>query len=203
MENDETTESSAAAGKGRIEAEREDVAALSEQMKELARLLDDEKKRSEDYLIRLKYLQADFENYRKRVDREIRELEEFSTAGLVKKLIPVLDDLERAVETASKGGDKGMLEGVSMVQKNLSSVLTSEGLEPVDPVGKPFDPALQESVDVVKPGPGDKRGPGTVVEEVRKGYTFKGRVLRPSAVKVLAPSKAEEHPVDTPEEREQ
>src|SRR5215467_12901344 len=90
----------------------QEARSLKEDLAKLEGTLEDEQKRSEEYLTSLRYLQADFENYRKRVDREIRELEDFSTLGLVRKLIPILDDLELAASTAEKAGDRGILEGV-------------------------------------------------------------------------------------------
>ncbi len=159
----------------------QETKAIKEDLARLEQTLEEERKRNEEYLTSLRYLQADFENYRKRVDREIRELEEFSTVGLVRKLIPVLDDLDLAVASASKAEDKGLLEGVKMVQKNLSSALESEGLQRIKAVGEPFDPSAHEAVDKVQ---GTDKPEDTVIEEMRKGYTFKGKVLRPSAVKV-------------------
>jgi molecular chaperone GrpE len=158
----------------------QETKAIREDLARLEKTLEDERKRNEEYLTSLRYLQADFENYRKRVDREIRELEEFSTLGLVRKLIPVLDDLDLAVATAGKAEDKGILEGVKMVQKNLNSALESEGLHRIKAVGEPFNPSSHEAVDKVQ----GKDSSDKVIEEMRKGYTFKGKVLRPSAVKV-------------------
>ena len=154
------------------------------------KLMDEEKRRSEDYLTRLKYLQADFENYRKRVDREMRDVEDFSTSGLMKKLLPVLDDLDLAVASAEMSADKGLLEGVEMVRKNLSSVLQSEGLKSIDAVGKPFNPGMHEAVERVEGT--KKRKEDTAVEEMRKGYIFKNKVLRPSMVKVESAMKNED-----------
>ena len=158
----------------------QETKAIREDLARLEKTLEEERKRNEEYLTSLRYLQADFENYRKRVDREIRELEEFSTLGLVRKLIPVLDDLDLAVATAGKAEDKGILEGVKMVQKNLNSALESEGLHRIKAVGEPFNPSSHEAVDKVQ----GKDSSDKVIEEMRKGYTFKGKVLRPSAVKV-------------------
>ncbi len=158
----------------------QETKAIREDLAKLEKTLEDERKRNEEYLTSLRYLQADFENYRKRVDREIRELEEFSTLGLVRKLIPVLDDLDLAVATAGKAEDKGILEGVKMVQKNLNSALESEGLHRIKAVGEPFNPSSHEAVDKVQGNDSSDK----VIEEMRKGYTFKGKVLRPSAVKV-------------------
>ena len=144
--------------------------------------IEEEKRRSEDYLMRLKYLQADFENYRKRVDREMRDVEDFSKSSLIKKLLPVLDDLDLAINSAeSDQKSKGLLEGVLMVRKNLASALHSEGVQEIEAVGKPFDPDLHEAVERVD---GAKEGVDTVVGETRKGYILKNRVLRPSLVRV-------------------
>ena len=155
--------------------------AIKMDLAKLEMNLEEERKRNEEYLTSLRYLQADFENYRKRVEREMGELEEFSTLALVRKLISVLDDLDLAVASATKAEDKGLLEGVKMVQKNLNSALEAEGLKTIKAVGVPFDPSTHEAVDKVQ---GKDNTEDIVVEELRKGYTFKGKVLRPSAVKV-------------------
>ena len=173
-------------------AREQETKAIQGDIARLEKTLEDERKSKEELLTSFRYLQADFENYRKRVDREIRDLEEFSTAGLVRKLIPVLDDLDLAVATASKAQDKGFLEGVKMVQKNLTATLEAEGLQRIEAVGKPFDPSAHEAVEMVQ---GKDSSQDTVVEEMRKGYAFKGKVLRPSAVKVelaARPAKKEE-----------
>jgi molecular chaperone GrpE len=159
----------------------QETQAIKQDLAKLERTLDEERKRNEEYLQSLQYLQADFENYRKRVEREIRDLEDFANINLVRKLISVLDDLDLAVATASQGEDKGLLEGVKMVQKNLSSALESEGLKTIKAVGEPFNPSTHEAVDKVQ---GRGKSEDIVVEEMRKGYSFKGKVLRPSAVKV-------------------
>ena len=161
--------------------EREELERMQEEIGRLLVLLQDERKKSDDYLSNLKYVQADLENYRKRMDREVREIEEFSTAGVVKKLVPVLDDLDLGAASAeSTPQTKEFLEGIAMVKKRLSSALESEGLEEIKAVGETFNPELHEAVDTVQ-GTGER---DIVVEEIRKGYIFKGKVLRPSMVKV-------------------
>jgi molecular chaperone GrpE len=165
--------------KARLESLRR--ADLDSDLDKAQKLIDQERTRGEEYLAQLKYLQADFENYRKRVDREIQEIEDFSTSSLVRRLLPVLDELELALSTAEKAGSSGMVEGIAMVQKNLVSSLQSEGLRPIEAVGKQFDPALHEAVERVD---GKDSGRDTVVAEIRKGYTFKDKVLRPSMVRV-------------------
>jgi len=159
----------------------QEARASKDDLKRLERTLEEERRHSEELLANLRYLQADFENYRKRVDKETREREEFSTLALIRDLIPVLDDLDLAVATSTRAGDKGFSEGVKMVRKNLTSVLEAEGLREINAIGLPFDPSTHEAVDKFQ---GTENTEDMVVEEMRKGYTFKGKVVRPSAVKV-------------------
>jgi len=162
-------------------AERAAVERMQEEIDRLLDLLQQERKKSDDYLNNLKFAQADFENYRKRMDREVRQIEDFSTAGLVKKLVPVLDDLDMGFTSAENNPQtKQFQEGIGMVRKRLLASLASEGLEEVPAVGRTFDPVLHEALDTVQ-GKGVK---DVVVEEIRKGYILKGKVLRPSLVKV-------------------
>lgn len=162
-----------------------EVAGQTEPSEEIAsfqKLVDQEKRKSDDYLTRLKYLQADFENYRKRTERELREMEDFSTTKLVLKLLPALDELELATAAKKSQYDgAGMVEGVRMVLKNITASLEAEGLRQIEAIGKPFDPKLHEAVDKVE---SDREGEDIVIEEIRKGYTFRHRLLRPSLVKV-------------------
>jgi len=135
-----------------------------------------------ELLNRLKYMQADFENYRKRTEKEMGEIEENSSKGLVLRLLSVLDELDLAVKHASDDASRTDLqEGIEMVRKNMYSALESAGLRRIDSVGKPFDPSKHEAVAKVQ---GSSLGPDVVVEELRTGYTFRGHVIRPSMVKV-------------------
>jgi len=144
--------------------------------------LPGEKERESELLDRLKYLQADFENYRKRTEKEMREIEENSSKGLVLRLLSVLDELDLAVKHWKKGnGNTELKEGIEMVQKNLFSALESAGLQRVESVGEPFDPSKHEAVEKVQ---GSLPGPDIIVEEMRAGYAFRGHVIRPSMVKV-------------------
>jgi molecular chaperone GrpE len=151
-------------------------------------LLEQERRRSEELLSKMKYLQADFENYRKRMEKEIQDVEEHSLRGLVTRLLTVLDELELAVANAERSDQKpAVSEGIRMVYGNLSSVMKSAGLKKIEAVGMPFDPKLHEAVEKAQGSP--ERD--VVVEEIRSGYTFRSEVLRPSMVKVeLAPKKA-------------
>ena len=125
----------------------------------------------DDYLEALKRLQADFENYKKRILKQQTEHLERAAESLVEKLLPVLDTFDLAI---AHGG-----EGLDQVKGQLMSALEKEGLERIDPLGKPFDPNDSEAV-AHEEGDG-----GPVVSEVmRTGYRFKGKLLRPAMVKV-------------------
>jgi molecular chaperone GrpE len=154
---------------------------LSE-VEKLKKDLEEERSRSQEYLTRLKYLQADFENYRKRNEKETMELVDLTKEVIVRKLLEVVDSLELAVTVGKKSREKkGLLSGVEMTLKMLLRILSEEGLSAIEAVGKPYDPSKHEVVERVTTEAGVE---GTVVEEIRKGFTFKGRVIRPSMVVV-------------------
>jgi molecular chaperone GrpE len=127
---------------------------------------------------------ADFENFKKRAAREKTESAQYASASLLTKVLPVLDNFEMALTAAHSAKDDklaSLQSGVTMIQQQLKSILTEIGLEEIDSTGKPFDPAFheavsqQESVTV----PEDH-----VLQQLRKGYKFKERLLRPATVVV-------------------
>jgi molecular chaperone GrpE len=167
---------------------------MSEEQKEqppnLEKLLEAEKKRSEEYLTRLKYLQADFENLTKRVDRQMEQVKNHCTEGLIIKLLEVVDELELALKNSQPAEAKLLVEGVQITLKKLRKVLEQEGVTPIESEGKVFDPSRHNAVAAVERDDVDEC---VVVEEVRKGYMMKDRVIRPSIVKVsVKPSKSQE-----------
>lgn len=148
----------------------------------LEQQLESEKKRSEEYLTRLRYLQADFENLKKRFDRQIEQVKNYSTECLVIQLLDVVDELEMAIKTAQeKNQAQPLVEGVQMTLKRLRKVLEQEGVSPIESEGKPFDPSKHNAIAAVER---DDVVGCVVVEEVRKGYIMKDKVIRPSIVKV-------------------
>jgi molecular chaperone GrpE len=167
---------------------------MSEEQKEqpsnLEQQLEAEKKRSEEYLTRLKYLQADFENLKKRFSRQMEEAKNYCTERLVIQLLDVVDELELALKTAqSANSAQPLIEGVQMTLKKLRKVLEQEGVSPIESEGKVFDPSRHNAIAIVER---DDVVGCIVVEEVRKGYTMKDKVIRPSIVKVAVnPSKSQ------------
>lgn len=153
----------------------------------LEQLLDCERKRSEDYLTRLKYLQADVENFKKRFDREAEQIKNYCTERLVIQLLDVVDELELAVKNGEiSTSPETLLEGVEMTLKKLRKVLEQEGVTPIEnPEGKVFDPTRHNAIAAIER---DDVEDSTVVEEIRKGYMMRGKVIRPSIVKVAVKS---------------
>ena len=133
---------------------------------------------------------ADLENFKKRSAREREDVSRFANEALIKDLLPVVDNLERAVAHASGGGNgKPIVEGVEMVLKGLLDVLAKQGVTQISAVGEPFDPAKHEAMAQVE---SDVHEPNCVVEEVHKGYALRDRLLRPALVSVAKPSKTRE-----------
>ena len=132
------------------------------------------------YLDLAKRAQADFENYRKRAAREAAAAGERARGGLVRELLPVLDNLERALQSAGEG-EQHLAEGVRLVHSDLISVLERNGVEQFDPQGEPFDPTFHEALSTRSQ---DGAGPGVVLDVVEKGYRTNGTVLRPARVVV-------------------
>lgn len=127
---------------------------------------------------RLLRKQAEFENYRKRTAREKEEILQFAAMEMVRLLLPVLDDFERALKAPAEGEE--YRKGIELIHKRFYDVLVQAGLRPIQAVGKRFDPHIHQAVDTVK----DEQADQTVVEEFQRGYEFKNRLLRPAMVKV-------------------
>lgn len=133
------------------------------------------------YLTQLKYLKADFENYQKRTQKEIAEIVEFANERLILRLLTQIDDLERAVDSADKAERTVLVNGLKLILTELRRTLAEEGLQEIPALGEPFNPEKHEAAAVIHT---NEYPDQTVVEEMRKGYMLKGRVVRPSMVKV-------------------
>ncbi|HZY94427.1 MAG TPA: nucleotide exchange factor GrpE [Candidatus Bathyarchaeia archaeon] len=156
---------------------------------QLEKSLGIEREKSEDYLRRLQYLQADFENYRKRMEREVSEVRKYGNERLLADLLVVKDELELAYTKARENKQNPvLLEGVGMVLKRLQGLLSKEGVEKIPGSGTMFNPEVHEAALRVFSDEED----GTIVEEIRPGYLLKGKVLRPSIVKVAEKQSSKE-----------
>lgn len=155
---------------------------LEGRVDDMVKELEAERKRSEEYLTRLKYLQADLENYEKRVKREREEMVKMSSERIIKRMLGILDEMELAVaESRKMNSAGGVVKGVEMILTNLVDALKEEGVVKIEAVGNPFDPLWHEAVSFVET---DEVEDNMVVQELRKGYLLNGKVIRTSMVEV-------------------
>ncbi|WP_292427696.1 nucleotide exchange factor GrpE [Methanoregula sp.] len=157
---------------------------LPEEIERLKKELDEKTLLAEERLNRLKYLQADFDNYRKWSEKEKGAVIALANENLIKDLLVILDDFERALPSLEQEKNK---EGILMIRKKILKILADYGLHPIDCVGKKFDPNFH---DVLCREQCDKE-PDTILSEIGKGYQLKSKVIRPS--KVVIAENAGEH----------
>ncbi|HHV07738.1 MAG TPA: nucleotide exchange factor GrpE [Firmicutes bacterium] len=167
---------------GEVNGKDAGVNAGSEDNKqiELATKLKEAEETAAGYLAQLTRLQADFVNFRRRMERERAEQIRYANEQLFHKLLPVVDNLERAIEAGKKAkSTEPLLEGINQVLKQFLAVLEKEGVTPLDPgIGQPFDPNYQEAL-MREEGEAE-----VVVQELLRGWCYHERVLRPTLVKV-------------------
>jgi molecular chaperone GrpE len=148
-------------------------AELQARVAELESKLDE----SEDRRLRLA---ADVDNIRKRARQERLDVIQHASQGVIEALLPVLDDLHRALEHAPRSADDSWLKGIELSVQKLEDILAAQGVQGIDAMGEPFDPTMHEAVGAV-----DSDAPeDTVVQELRRGYRLHDRVVRPALVKV-------------------
>lgn len=153
----------------------QDVTAEDALVAERDRLIT-EKAELEDRLLRMR---AEFDNARRRFDRERSEYLQFASMDLVKDLLPVLDDFERAMRVETQ--DREYAKGIELIYQRLYETLKKLGLEPIDTQGKRFDPNIHQAIERVSTGEAEDQ---TILGEFQRGYQFKGKLLRPAMVKV-------------------
>jgi molecular chaperone GrpE len=136
----------------------------------------------DEYLALAQRLQADFENYRKRALRDQERMVAHAHERLVRELLPIVDDLERALEAAERHEEAQLVDGVKLVEKSLRAALVKEGLTEIDTGGQ-FDPHVHEAL-LTRPGEGVE--PGSVLDVVQRGYRLGDKVVRPARVIVAA-----------------
>ncbi|GMK45567.1 nucleotide exchange factor GrpE [Paenibacillus glycanilyticus] len=157
------------------EQQEENEAQEDPRIEELTKLAEENQQR---YL----RAQADFDNFRRRTQKEKEDLAQYASMKLIGQLLPVVDNFERAVSAASANQDfEALAKGVDMIFRQLEQTLQQEGLKAMDAVGEPFNPEFHQAIMTVE---SDEHEEGIIVEEVQKGYILKERVLRPAMVKV-------------------
>ena len=141
--------------------------------------LTEKAKLADDRLNQLKYLQADFDNYRKKFDKEKEDIIRLANENLIKELLTVLDDLERSIKLIQDETNKN---GLVLVYKNFLKILEKHGLKQIESLGKKFDPNLHEVLMKEK----SEKEEGVILEEIQKGFMLKSKVIRPSQVKITS-----------------
>jgi len=156
--------------------------SLEEKVLTLEAELKQSKDQANEYFTHLQRLQADFDNYRKRTQKEKEETVRYAAERIVEAMLPILDNFERAINSTRANQDfNAFSQGVEMIFKQMQNTLAKEGLTAIEAVGQTFDPNLHEAVLQVD---SEDYPENTVVEELQKGYYLKEKVLRPSMVKV-------------------
>jgi molecular chaperone GrpE len=143
--------------------------------------LEAEKAELHDRLLRT---QAEFQNFRRRVEKERLEFSEYASMEAVRALLPILDDFERALKAENSGDE--YVKGMELIHQRFAAQLEKLGLEAMQVTGQPFDPHTHHSVEMVETHEADDQ---TVLDEFQRGYHFKGRLLRPAMVKVAVTPK--------------
>jgi molecular chaperone GrpE len=182
VENDERSNIMAEQQEGKT-VEEEDAEALRAELESVKSELRKAKESSESSLNKMKYLMADFDNYRKQMEKQVASKAESIKAELLLKFLNIRDDYLRALSVArqSKSEQIVVIEGLEGILKNIDSLLASEGVREIETIGTPFDPNVH---DAIAYSARDDLAENTVTAEIRKGYMLNGRVLRPSLVEI-------------------
>jgi molecular chaperone GrpE len=161
----------------------EDIEALRKELELVRGELRKAKESSEGSLNKMKYLMADFDNYRKQMEKQVASKAESLKAELLLKFLNIRDDYLRALSVAKQGGksEPMVIEGLEGILKNIDSLLTSEGVREIETVGTPFDPNVH---DAIAYSTREDAPENTVTTEIRKGYLLNNKVLRPSLVEI-------------------
>jgi molecular chaperone GrpE len=183
VENDERGNMMAEQQEGKPIEEEEEVEALKVELESVKSELRKAKESSESSLNKIRYLMADFDNYRKQMEKQLASKAESIKAELLLKFLNIRDDYLRALSVArqSKPEQGVVIEGLEGILKNIDSLLASEGIREIEAVGTPFDPNVH---DAIAYSAREDLAENTVTAEIRKGYMLNGRVLRPSLVEI-------------------
>jgi molecular chaperone GrpE len=178
----ETLDTNAGIKDQAVSSETKNEQSVSSEVEELRKKLEEISKLSEENFGKFIRMQADFDNYRKRVTKEKEEMHQLSLEKIIKEILPVIDNLERAIMAFRNDDlDSKYVEGIEMVFKQLDSVLERNGLKEIEAAGCEFDPNFHHAVMQVE---ADGFEENTVVEVMQKGYLLGCKVVRPTLVKV-------------------
>lgn len=163
-----------------MQTEEEREKELNADIDSIQNVLEEEKNKAEEYLSSWQRTQADFANYKRRTEQERSELITSANAGLILDILPIMDDMERALDSLPEASTElAWVEGIQLIYRKLQSMLGNRGLKEIQAAGQVFDPHFHEAVAYEEGGE-----EGIIVRETQKGYILGDRVLRPSLVTV-------------------
>ncbi|MEE8359241.1 MAG: nucleotide exchange factor GrpE [Candidatus Hydrothermarchaeales archaeon] len=162
--------------------EKREIVSLKDEITTLKESLDEKTKQTDEFLGHLQRLQADFENFKKNAEKDKAEYVKYASEGLIKDLIDVYENLERAIENGKESDNtEALLEGVEITFKQMKNIMEKEGLEPINALGEKLDPYKHE---VLLSETRKDLEEGTILEEIQRGYTLNKKVIKYSKVKI-------------------
>jgi molecular chaperone GrpE len=169
-------------GSSRDEKDQDYIINLENQLSQTEEECQKAKEEADNNLNKLRYLMADFDNYRKRMERQVESKINQGKAELILKFVSIHDDLSRAVETAKQGkSEQVVIEGLEGILRNVETLFDAEGVKEIETTGTPFDPNIHDAISFKYD---DTVPENTVIAEIRKGYMISDKVLRPSLVEI-------------------
>ncbi|GAB6084829.1 nucleotide exchange factor GrpE [Alkaliphilus crotonatoxidans] len=180
---DEQLEETADSNLEAVQEETEEAAEATEEVDEIAKLkkqIEEKEAALQDYINQMQRLQADFANYKKRIEKEKSEIYLYANEKLAEELLGTMDNLERALEAASEEQETGLFQGIELVLKQLKELLKRNGVEEIEALNQPFDMNLHHAVAQEEA----EAEANTIIEVFQKGYKIHQKVLRPAMVKV-------------------
>lgn len=185
--NDSVEKTPTAEDQGSADSDREEKPAAEENSNDIQAMLEAKKTECRETHDRLLRVTADFENYKKRMSREMEDLRKYANQSLLREMLSAVDHIELAVRAAGapSGSDASMVDGLNLTLKEFLRILEKFKVKPIEAVGKPFDPQLHEAIMRERC---EQLPENTVVREMQKGYTINDRLLRPALVVVAAAS---------------
>ncbi|MCX7839924.1 MAG: nucleotide exchange factor GrpE [Anaerolineae bacterium] len=181
-QEEQVTEEKVKTGEQTVQETMAPSEQLPDDPAELKKLLLQERDKSAEYLDNWRRAAADFSNYRKRIEKDNAEFTKFANTTLITRLLPILDDFERAFQTVPDNlRALTWVDGIFLIARKMAAILEAEGLKPIEALNQPFDPRLHEAVIHEET---DQHEDGIVIAELQKGYRLNDRVIRPTLVKV-------------------
>jgi molecular chaperone GrpE len=168
-------------------------------LQETKKRLQEKEAEAKEHYDRLLRISAEFENFKKRAEREMADFKKFASEAVFREILPIIDNLERAVDASNHSDDGALVEGIKMTLKQFRACLSKFGVVPIKAVGKPFDPRFHEAVMRES---SESHPNNIVLKEIQKGYMIKERLLRPAAV-VISTQPIDQEAVSESNERTQ